>query len=96
MSKTAYTSPIGIEVWKGDWEGAEWTITGFPKSEYTIRQFDTAYDFEDHIKDKINCSGITFDSEMCQFFAYAKTKAKAVSFAKAIDKHFAKIREFLF
>jgi inorganic pyrophosphatase len=95
MAKTNYTSPIGIEVWKGDWAEAEWTITGYPKQDMTIKQFESAYDFEEYVQKKINCSNITFDSEMCQFFAYAKTKQRATSFAKAIDKHFAKIRELV-
>ena len=95
MTKQHYTSEIGIEVWKGDWADAEWTITGYPRQNMTIKQFDSAYDFEEYIQKKIDCSSITFDSESCQFFAYAKTKQRATSFAKAIDKHFAKIRELV-
>jgi hypothetical protein len=95
MKGNAYESSTGVVVWKGDWEGAEWTITGYPNKEFTVANFDSAYDFEDLVKDKINCNGITFDSESCQFFAYAKTKARAISFTKAIDKHFIKVREML-
>jgi len=95
MAKTHYTSEIGIEVWKGDWADAEWTITGYPKSSMTIKQFDSAYDFEEYIQKKVNCDNITFDSESCQFFAYAKTKQRATSFIKAIDKHFIKVRELV-
>lgn len=95
MTKTNYTSEIGLGVWKGDWDGAEWTITGNPKQDMTIKQFESAYDFEEYVQNKIKCDGITFDSEYCQFFAYAKTKQRAVSFAKAIDKYFAKIRELV-
>jgi hypothetical protein len=95
MTKTHYTSEIGIEVWKGDWADAEWTITGYPKQSMTIKQFDSAYDFEEYIQKKVNCNNITFDSESSQFFAYAKTKQRATSFAKAIDKHFSKVREIV-
>ena len=89
----AYKSPIGIEVWKGDWEGAEWTVAGNAKKEFTVKEFDSAYDFEDYIKEKVNCKNIVFDSEFCQFYAYAKTKQRAVSFAKAIEKYFEKVRK---
>lgn len=95
MTKTNYTSEIGLGVWKGDWADAEWTITGNPKQDMTIKQFESAYDFEEYVQKKVDCSGITFDSEYCQFFAYAKTKQRATSFAKAIDKHFAKVRELV-
>ena len=91
--KDAYKSTMGISVSKGDWEGAEWTITGFPKLSDKLPRFDSAYDFEEVVKEKINCSGITFDSEYCQFFAYAKTKQRALGFAKAIEKYFKKVEE---
>jgi len=92
---TEKKSSIGLEVWKGDWEGAEWTITGYPKKEFCIRDFDSAYDFEDLVKEKINSKGITFDTEFCQFFAYAKTKARAEKFLADIEKYFQGIRELL-
>ena len=91
--KIAYTSPIGLEVSKGDWEDAQWTITGFPKLSEKLPRFESAYDFEEVIREKINNTGITFDSEYCQFFAYAKTKARAIGFAKAIEKYFKKVEE---
>lgn len=93
MTKKIQQSEIGLEVIKYDFMEGEYSITGYPKRQMTIREFDSAYDFEDYIKEKVNCKGITFDSESCQFFAYAKTKARAISFLNAIDKQFAKIRE---
>jgi len=91
--KIAYTSPIGLEVSKGDWEGAEWTITGNARRELTVKEFYSAYEFEEFIQKKINCKAIVFDSESCQFFAYAKTKAQAVRFVKAIEKYFEMVRK---
>jgi hypothetical protein len=41
----------------------------------------------------VNCNGIEFDSEFCQFFAYAKTKAKALAFVSRIEKHFDKLKK---
>lgn len=90
--KIAYTSPMGLEVNKGDWIGAEWTITGNASAKYTVRPFDSAYDFEEFVKPKINCKGITFDSESCQFFAYAKTEKRAIKFVKEIEEYFERLR----
>ena len=86
---------LGLEVSKGSWEGSEWTISGNPKSKMTVKQFESAYDFEEFVEEKIDCTGIGFDSEFCQFFAYAKTKERAVKFAKDIDAYFEKVREML-
>jgi len=93
MIKDEIKTNIGLSIYKGDWEGAEWTITGYPNAEAIGHQYQGAYDFEDALKRNINCSGINFDSEYSQFFAYAKTKARLVSFAKQIEKHYAKAKE---
>jgi len=92
--KVFYQSPIGLEVnqCEGD---KDFTITGNARKSMTVKEFDSAYDFEEFIQEKINYNGISFDSEYCQFFAYAKTKAKAVNFVKAIENHFSKVREML-
>jgi hypothetical protein len=89
-----YQSPIGLEVnqCEGD---KDFTITGNAIKSMTVKEFDSAYDFEEFIQSKINCKAIIFDSEYCQFFAYAKTKAQAVRFVKAIEKYFATVREML-
>ena len=91
-TKVIYTSPLGLEVIKFGWD-KNYTITGNAKREMTIKEFDSAYDFEEYIQEKINCKSITFDSEYCQFFAYAKTKQRALSFIQAIEKQFEKVRE---
>ena len=83
---------IGLTIYKGDWEGAEWTITGLPNSGVIGHQFESAYDFEECVKRHVNCKGIDFDSEFCQFFAYAKTKARLISFGNQMDKYFAKAK----
>ena len=90
--KVAYKSPMGLEVNKGDWDGAEWTITGYPKEKYIVLLFESAYDFEEFIQPKIDCKGITFDTEYCQFFAYAKTEKRAVRFLKEIEEYFERLR----
>jgi hypothetical protein len=89
-----YTSPIGISVNKFDWD-KQFTITGNARREMTVKEFDSAYDFEEFIQSKINCEGIDFDSEYCQFFAYAKTKNRALEFVKEIEDYFSKVREML-
>ena len=93
-SETALKLELGLEVYR--LEGyKEWTISGNSKRAMTVKEFESAYDFEEFIKEKINCKGIDFDSEFCEFFAYAKTKARAIKFAKDIDKYFAKVRAML-
>lgn len=93
MSKTK--SPIGLEVYKGDWSGAQWTITGNAKKELTVKEFESAYDFEEFVQEKIDCEGIEFDSEFCQFFAYAETEERAIRFLNEIEQHFKKVRDLL-
>ena len=58
----------------------------------TIKEFESAYEFEEFVQKHIKCNGIEFDSEFCQFFAYAKTKASAIAFGKRIEKYFENIR----
>jgi hypothetical protein len=91
-TKIIYKSPLGLEVIKFGWD-KNYTITGNAKREMTVKEFDSAYDFEEYIQNTCNCKSIDFDSESCQFFAYAKTKQRALSFIKAIENQFEKIRE---
>jgi hypothetical protein len=88
-----YVSPIGLRVF--DDGGGSFTITGNPKSSETIIEFDSAYDFEEFVEKHINCKDIEFDSEFCQFFCYAKTKARALKFVSDIEKHFDKVKKLL-
>ena len=93
-SETELKLELGLEVYR--LEGyKEWTISDNAKRAMTVKEFDSAYDFQDFVKEKINCKGIDFDSEFCEFFAYAKTKARAIKFAKDIDGYFAKVRAML-
>jgi len=89
--KDVYNTVIGISVSKGDWEGAQWTVAGYPRLSSRLPRFESAYDFQEVVKEKVNCSGIDFDSEYCMFCAYTKTKARAIGFAKAIEKYFQKV-----
>jgi len=93
-SESALKLELGLEVYKLD-GFKDWSISGNAKRAMTVKEFDSAYDFEDFVKEKINCKGIDFDSEFCEFFAYAKTKARAIKFANDIDKYFAKVRAML-
>ena len=92
--KVYYQSPIGLEVNQCDGD-KDFTITGNAIKSMTVKEFDSAYDFEEFIQSKINCKEITFDSESCQFFAYAKTEVQAIRFVKAIENYFTKVREML-
>ena len=91
---THYESPIGLTVYQFK-DDSTVTITGNVSQKYTVKEFDGAYEAEEFIQAKINCEGIDFDSEYCQFFAYAKTKSRALKFVKEIEDYFAKVREML-
>lgn len=91
MLKTIYRSPIGLSITKFD-DDKTYTITGSAIQKYTVRPLDSAYEFEDFVKSKIKCKGIEFDSEFCQFFAYAKTEKRAMKFLKDIEEYFERLR----
>lgn len=95
MAAAIYVSPIGLSVYDDKDEDGHFTITGNPKEKETIVEFESAYDFEEFVEKHINCKYIEFDSEFCQFFAYAKTKERALKFVKDIEKHFEKAKKLL-
>jgi len=88
-------SSIGLGVYKGDWSGAQWTITGNVKKSMTVREFESTYDFEEFVENKIDSEGIEFDSESGQFFAYAETEERAIRFLNEIEQYFKKVRDLL-
>ena len=91
--KSIYTSPLGLGIYKSYIAEDEisYTITGYPKKSSTGLDFDSAYDFEEYIQKKVRCEGLDFDSETCQFFAYAKTPARAKKFVEDLEKWFKSI-----
>jgi len=87
--------PIGLTIFKLDEDKEEYTITGNLAKEYRFREFDGAYDLEEYIQKHIDCSGIDFDSEYCQFFAYTKTIERAKQFVDDITTWVNKVRELV-
>ena len=87
--------PIGLTIFKLDEDKEEYTITGNLAKEYRFRDFDGAYDLEEYIQKHIDCSGIDFDSEYCQFFAYTKTIERAKQFVEDITAWVNKVRELI-
>jgi hypothetical protein len=87
--------PIGFTIFKLDEDKEEYTVTGFLAKEYRFRDFDGAYDLEEYIQKHIDCSGIDFDSEYCQFFAYTKTIERAKQFVDDITAWVTKIKELV-
>ena len=88
-------SSIGLSVYKGDWEGAQWTITGLVKKSMTVREFESTYDFEKFVENKIDSEGIEFYSESGQFFAYADSEERAIKFLNDIESYFKTVRDSL-
>jgi hypothetical protein len=95
MADVVYKSPLGVSIYDDKESYDCFSITGNPKEKETIVEFDSAYDFEEFIQKHINCKGIEFDSEFCQFFAYAKTRERALKFVNDIEKHFEKVKKML-
>lgn len=96
MSKKLFEKnyPFGFEINK--YEGDRgYTITGNLTKEYRFKEYHSNYDVEEHIQEHVNCDGIDFDSETCQFFAYAKTKERAIQFCDDIQAFFNKIKELV-
>jgi hypothetical protein len=50
---------------------------------------------EEYIQKHIDCSGIDFDSEYCQFFAYTKTVDRAKQFVEDITTWVTKVKEMV-
>lgn len=86
--------PFGLTVFQLE-EGSDFTITGNPVEKYRIREFDSAYDFEEYVRKHVDCKGIEFDSEYCQFFAYAKTQHRAKRFAEEIIAWFETVKKLV-
>ena len=87
--------PIGLTIFKLDEDKEEYTITGNLAKEYRFREFDGAYNLEEYIQKHIDCSGIDFDSEYCQFFAYTKTIDRAKQFVDDITAWVIKVKELI-
>jgi hypothetical protein len=92
---TIYNSEIGLRIYKEDseWSSYAYTITGNVSSEHTIKEFESAHDFELWVRDNVACKTISFDSEFCQFFAYAKTKRDAIAFVQRVEKLCKKVQK---
>jgi hypothetical protein len=61
----------------------------------TVREFESAYDFEEFVQNKIDSEGIEFDSESGQFFAYADNEERAIKFLNDIEAYFNQVRSLL-
>ena len=86
--------PFGFSIIK--FEGDKtYTITGNLSTEYRYREFDGNYDVEKYLQKHLDCQGIEFDSEYCQFFAYTKTEARAVRFCNEVQALFESIRNLV-
>jgi hypothetical protein len=87
--------PIGFTIFKLEEDKEEYTITGNIAKAYRFRNFDGAYDLEEYIQKHIDCSGIDFDSEYCQFWAYTKTVDRAKQFVEDITAWINKVKEMI-
>ena len=86
--------PIGLVIYKWD-DDKQYTITGNLVKEYRFKDFDGAYDAEEYLQSKINCKGIDFDSEYCQFFAYADTEERVIEFMGEVQAWFDNLKKLI-
>lgn len=84
---------IGFEICPPLKNSTQYWMTGYPNSKILGHDYSTAYDFEDVVKKNIDCSDIMFDSESCQFFAYAETSERLERFANDIKEHFSNAKQ---
>jgi len=87
--------PIGFTIFKLEESKEEYTITGKIAKAYRFRDFESAYDLEEYINKHIDCTGVVFDSEYCQFWAYTKTVDRAKKFIEDITSRALKIKEMI-
>lgn len=74
-------------------EGKSWSLTGSPNKEYRFRDYDSAYDIQDHLKEKVGTmQNMQWDSESCQLWAYFPNKKVAVTYLKKIEKYLEEVK----
>jgi len=73
-----------------------WCVSGFPTKEYRFREFSSAYDVEDMLKERLPMpKSAIFDSESCQLFILFKRKDRAISYLKKIEEYLFKVKELV-
>ena len=87
--------PVGFTIFKLEEDKEEYTVTGNLAKEYRFGVFDGAYDLERYIQKHIDCSDISFDSEYCAFYAYAKTLDREKQFVEDITTWVVKVKELV-
>jgi len=94
--KDTFMSHTGffVESFNLDENKKQWFLGGFPLPAYRFREYNSAYDVEEMLIEKIGkVEGMTPDSEFCILCLYFKTKAGAVSYLKKIEKYLDKVKE---
>lgn len=91
MNTATNLKQIGLEIMSYEHRGEiRYSLTGFPSSKIINHCYDSAYDFEETVKNNIDCLGIDFDSESCCFYAYAGSKSRLIQLLSDIVNHFEK------
>ena len=88
--KKEINTGIGLGIYESKLN--DFYITGYPSAKVLGHSYEDAYAFEEAVKRNVDCSGITFDSESCQFWANAQTEERLVKFANDIKEHYLKAK----
>ena len=88
--KKEINTEIGLSI--HEYKPNEFYITGYPNAQALGHSYEDAYAFEEAIRRNIDCTDICFDSESCQFWAYAHTEERLIKFANDIKEHYLKAK----
>jgi hypothetical protein len=73
-----------------------WCVSGFPTKEYRFREYNSAYDVQDMLKEKVPMpSSAMCDSEFCQMFILFKQRKSALAYLKKIEEYLFKVKELV-
>lgn len=93
MREQAIKSETGFHIDELD---GIWYLSGCPKKEYRFREFNSAYDIEKMLEERVPFTkGMEKDSESCALFIYFPSKSSAIAYLKKVEKYLNKVKELV-
>jgi len=90
------TSHTGLDLYGWDFNDdgkLKWSLGGGIKKEYCFREYNSYYDIEDMLVEKIGkVEGMVCDSESGMLCIYFKDKRSAVAYLKKAEKYLDKMK----
>jgi hypothetical protein len=89
-------SVTGFVVYEMDGENPYWFLGGFPKKEFQFRNYESAYDVEEMLKEKVPLpADADCDSEFCMLCIYFKSKDSALDYLKKVQDYLMGIKSLV-